>query len=132
MTNFVRPAMVVNVAARAVVRYGQPPSEGDRVNESEPPASPVVKAHRVSRMAGRDPHEDHRVATPLELLFDLTFVIAFGVAGSEFAHMLAAGHGGVGIVAFAFATFATCWAWINFTWFASAYDTDDWVYRVLT
>jgi low temperature requirement protein LtrA len=25
-----------------------------------------------------------------------------------------------------------CWAWINFTWFASAYDTDDWVYRVLT
>jgi low temperature requirement protein LtrA len=83
-------------------------------------------------MAGRDPHERHRVATPLELLFDLTFVIAFGVAGSEFAHMLTAGHGGAGIVAFMSATFATCWAWINFTWFASAYDTDDWVYRVLT
>ncbi|MDP9165853.1 MAG: low temperature requirement protein A [Actinomycetota bacterium] len=83
-------------------------------------------------MAGRDPHERHRVATPLELLFDLTFVIAFGVAGSEFAHALAAGHGGTGLTAFAFATFATCWAWINFTWFASAYDTDDWIYRVLT
>ncbi len=27
-----------------------------------------------------DPHESHRVATPLELLFDLTFVIAFGLA----------------------------------------------------
>jgi hypothetical protein len=26
-------------------------------------------------MSGRDPHEPHRVATPLELLFDLTFVI---------------------------------------------------------
>jgi low temperature requirement protein LtrA len=102
------------------------------MNESEPPASHVVRAHRVRRMAGRDPHERHRVATPLELLFDLTFVIAFGVAGSEFAHMLAAGHGGAGGVAFVFATFATCWAWINFTWFASAYDTDDWVYRVLT
>ena len=24
------------------------------------------------------------------------------------------------------------WAWINFTWFASAYDTDDWVYRLTT
>jgi len=24
-------------------------------------------------MAGRDPHEAHRAATPLELLFDLTF-----------------------------------------------------------
>ena len=36
-------------------------------------------------MSGRDPHESHRVATPLELLFDLTFVIAFGVAASQLA-----------------------------------------------
>lgn len=42
-------------------------------------------AHRVRAMSGRDPHERHRVATPLELLFDLTFVIAFGVAASEFS-----------------------------------------------
>ena len=28
--------------------------------------------------------------------------------------------------------FAVIWAWINFTWFASAYDTDDWVFRVVT
>ena len=105
------------------------------MNESEPPtpsAPTVVRAHHVRRMVGRDPHERHRVATPLELLFDLTFVIAFGVAASEFSHALAADHVGVGLTAFLFATFATCWAWINFTWFASAYDTDDWVYRVLT
>jgi low temperature requirement protein LtrA len=36
-------------------------------------------------MSGRDPHESHRAATPLELLFDLTFVIAFGVAASPAA-----------------------------------------------
>ena len=24
------------------------------------------------------------------------------------------------------------WAWINFSWFASAYDTDDWIYRLTT
>ena len=102
------------------------------MTQSEPPRTAVVRAHRVRPMAGRDPHERHRVATPLELLFDLTFVIAFGVAGAEFAHALAAGHGGTGLIAFVFATFATCWAWINFTWFASAYDTDDWIYRVLT
>jgi low temperature requirement protein LtrA len=83
-------------------------------------------------MAGRDPHERHRTATPLELLFDLTFVIAFGVAASELAHALAADHVGVGLTAFFLATFAICWAWINFTWFASAYDTDDWIYRILT
>ncbi len=28
--------------------------------------------------------------------------------------------------------FAIVWAWINYSWFASAYDTDDWLYRVLT
>ena len=34
-----------------------------------------VEVHRVRRMSGRDPDETHRAATPLELLFDLTFVI---------------------------------------------------------
>ena len=101
-------------------------------SSAAPQPPPGVAAHRVRPMAGRDPHEPHRVATPLELLFDLTFVIAFGVAAAQLAHMLAAGHVGIGLVAFLFATFAVCWAWINFTWFASAYDTDDWAYRVLT
>jgi low temperature requirement protein LtrA len=103
-------------------------------SESSERSAPAigVRAQRVRRMVGRDPHEQHRVATPLELLFDLTFVIAFGVSASELSHALATGRVGVGLIAFLFATFATCWAWINFTWFASAYDTDDWLYRVLT
>jgi low temperature requirement protein LtrA len=83
-------------------------------------------------MSGRDPHELHRVATPLELLFDLTFVVAFGIAANEFAHMLAENHVGAGLLAFSFAAFAIWWAWMNFTWFASAYDTDDWIYRLMT
>ncbi len=101
--------------------------------EHQPQPPPAAsRAHRLRRMAGRDPHEQHRVATTLELLFDLTFVIAFGIAASQFAHMLAEGHIAVGITAFLFSTFAVCLAWINFTWFASAYDTDDWIYRVMT
>jgi low temperature requirement protein LtrA len=88
--------------------------------------------HHKRRMGGRDPHEQHRVATPLELLFDLTFVIAFGVAASQFAHMLAEGHYGNALLGFVFTTFGICWAWINFSWFASAYDTDDWIYRLTT
>jgi low temperature requirement protein LtrA len=83
-------------------------------------------------MLGRDPAESHRAATPLELLFDLTFVIAFGVAGNELAHFLADDHLAAGIGGFMFAVFAISWAWINFSWFASAYDTDDWVFRLLT
>lgn len=88
--------------------------------------------HAFARMGGRDPHEKHRAATPLELFFDLTFVIAFGVAGSQFAHEIAEAHVLPGLIGFAFAMFAVIWAWINFTWFASAYDTDDWVFRVVT
>jgi low temperature requirement protein LtrA len=83
-------------------------------------------------MAGRDPHEAGRASTPLELLFDLTFVIAFGAASNQLAHALAEDHVREGVLAFLLATFAVTWAWINFTWFASAYDTDDWPFRLTT
>jgi low temperature requirement protein LtrA len=89
-------------------------------------------APRLPRMTGRDPQQSHRAATPLELLFDLTFVVAFGQAGDQLAHALADGHPASGVGAFVFAVAATCWAWINFSWFASAYDTDDWFYRLTT
>ena len=88
--------------------------------------------HAAVRMSGRDPHEDGRSATPLELLFDLTFVIAFGAAANELAHYLAAGHVATGAIGFVYAAFSVAWAWINFSWFASAYDTDDWVFRLIT
>lgn len=88
--------------------------------------------HRTRRMTGRSPDQAHRAATPLELLFDLAFVVAFGTASNELAHALVEDHVTAGIAGFAFATFAISWAWINFTWFASAYDTDDWFYRLTT
>ena len=28
--------------------------------------------------------------------------------------------------------FAIWWAWMNFTWFATSFDTDDWLYRIMT
>src|SRR6202163_2434345 len=91
-----------------------------------------VTRHDSQRMAGRDPRESHRTATPLELLFDLTFATSFGLAASEVASVLAQGHFIAGLVGFGFASFAICWAWINFSWFSSAYDTDDWVFRIVT
>ncbi|UZX05049.1 low temperature requirement protein A [Arthrobacter sp. CDRTa11] len=94
------------------------------------PSNPL--RHAMARMGGRDPHQAHRAATPLELFFDLTFVIAFGVAGSQFAHEIAEAHFAAGFLGFGFAMFSVIWAWINFTWFASAYDTDDWIFRVVT
>ena len=84
------------------------------MSDVNPQPHKVATAHRIRAMSGRDPYEEHRVATPLELLFDLTFVIGFGIAASEFAHMLAENHVGAGLLGFSFATFAVCWAWINF------------------
>lgn len=96
-------------------------------------ASPLPGfSHSLRRMTGRDPHEHGRAATPLELLYDLTFVVAIGVTGTEAAHYLAEGHVAVALGGFSFAIFAISWAWINFSWFASAYDTDDWAFRALT
>jgi low temperature requirement protein LtrA len=99
---------------------------------SPKPPSAEELHHHVTEMGGRDPHEENRTATPLELLFDLTFVIAFGLAASQLAHALAEAHYFAGLIGFGFACFAICWAWINFSWFASAYDTDDWIFRVVT
>lgn len=86
----------------------------------------------LSAMRGRDPGEAHRNATPLELLFDLCFVVAVSQAATQLHHAIGAGHLGSGVLAYAAIFFAIWWAWMNFTWFASAYDTDDVPYRLLT
>jgi len=91
-----------------------------------------IRRRRLLPMVGRDPHEHGRASTPLELLFDLTFVIAFGQAGNQLAHLLAEGHIGPAIGGFCFAMLAIVLAWINFSWFASAFDTDDWAFRLAT
>lgn len=87
---------------------------------------------RFPSMIRRNPHEPHRVSTPLELFFDLVFVVAVGVAGRTLLHNEAEGHFSVGLLGFAMAFFAIWWAWMNFTWFATSYGTDDWYYRILT
>jgi low temperature requirement protein LtrA len=83
-------------------------------------------------LAPRDPGQEHRSSTPLELLFDLCFVVAVGQAAARLHHSVGEGHTGHGLVGYATVFFAIWWAWMNFSWFASAYDQDDVLYRVLT
>ena len=91
-----------------------------------------MPAHARRRFTGRDPDEQHRAATPLELLYDLTIVVAFGTAADQLAHYVADDHISAGVGGFMFAAVAVSWAWLGYTWFASAYDTDDWVFRLAT
>jgi low temperature requirement protein LtrA len=84
------------------------------------------------RMGPRDRDEVNRSATPLELLFDLCFVVAVAQAADQLHYALVQGHIAEAVVGYGLAFFAIWWAWMNFTWFASAYDTDDVPYRLLT
>ncbi|WP_198165280.1 low temperature requirement protein A [Nocardia fusca] len=84
------------------------------------------------RMRGRSVDEPHRASTRLELLFDLSFVVAVAAIVSQLGHAIGAGHPLSGLLPFLQVFFAIWWAWMNFTWFASSYDTDDVPYRLLT
>ncbi|MEU7150651.1 low temperature requirement protein A [Streptomyces sp. NPDC045456] len=86
----------------------------------------------MARMTARGRSEAHRAATPLELFFDLCFVVAVAQAGRQLVHALAEGHPGHGVPGYLTLFFAIWWAWVNFSWFSSAYDTDDTLYRVVT
>ncbi|MFJ9410550.1 low temperature requirement protein A [Streptomyces sp. NPDC101393] len=83
-------------------------------------------------MRERPRTERHRAATPLELFFDLCFVVAIAQAGRQLVHDVAEGHPGHGVPGFLMIFFGIWWAWVNFTWFASAYDNDDALFRVIT
>lgn len=96
-----------------------------------PPSSRLPR-FRLTPMVPRNPHEPHRVASSLELFFDLVFVVAVSIAGQHLHHSIAEGHVLHGVESFAMVFLTIWWAWMNFTWFATSFDTDDWLYRVLT
>ena len=76
-------------------------------------------------MTARDPTEPERAATPLELFFDLVFIVAVASAVESLHRALVRGEVATSVLGFIVAFFALWWAWMNFTWFASAYDCDD-------
>ncbi|MGK3948840.1 low temperature requirement protein A [Microbacterium sp. K2] len=83
-------------------------------------------------MLPRDPAQPHRSASTLELFFDLVFVVAVSIASAQLHHALSHGDFVHGITSYLLVFFAVWWAWMNFTWFATSFDTDDWLYRVTT
>jgi len=88
--------------------------------------------NRIIRpLAPRLPDEPHRASTTLELLFDLVSVVAIASAAAGLHHAIIEAHVVDGIITYVLAFFAIWWAWMNFTWFASAYDNDDTAYRLV-
>lgn len=86
----------------------------------------------LPRMLPRDPAQTFRSSSPLELFFDLIFVVAVSLSSAQLHHAESEAHIGAGVLGYLMVFFGIWWAWMNFTWFASAFDTDDWFYRLLT
>ena len=84
----------------------------------------------IHSMSGRDIHEEHRVSTTLELFFDLIIVVAVAQASGGLHHLLLHGDYIIGIIRYLMAFWCVFLCWLNFSWFDSAYDTDDVPYRL--
>ncbi|MFN3910928.1 low temperature requirement protein A [Hyphomonas sp.] len=83
-------------------------------------------------LAQRDPNEAHRASTPLELFVDLASVIAIAAAAAGLHHGVAEGHAAESVLTFLLAFGGIWWAWMNYTWFASAYDDGGLVFKTAT
>jgi low temperature requirement protein LtrA len=101
-------------------------------NHSTPSGTSFITKQPIMKpMRARLKDEAHRVSTPLELFFDLVFVVAVALAAAGLHHGIIEHHISHAIVSYTMLFFAIWWAWMNFSWFASAYDVDDVPYRLL-
>ena len=80
----------------------------------------------------RDINEENRTATPLELFYDLIFVVAIAHVAAAFHHDVANNHIGHGVVSFIMVFMAIWWAWNQYTWFASSFDNNSVRFRLAT
>ncbi|MCZ9352841.1 low temperature requirement protein A [Streptomyces mutabilis] len=90
-----------------------------------PSACSAAPAHHrpLRRLTARGRDETHRGVSSLELFFDLCFIVAITQAGAQLVHAMVEGDTGEGILNYLMIFFAIWWAWMNFTWFASATTT---------
>jgi low temperature requirement protein LtrA len=87
--------------------------------------SPRPSPRRVLPVLLRDADEE-RHPSWLELFFDLCFVAAIAALGAGLHHH----PDGRGLLVFAGLFVPVWWAWMGYTWHASAFDNDDTVFRV--
>ena len=80
-------------------------------------------------LRSRDVGEHHRASTSLELVVDLAFVVAVAQAAASLHHGIGDGEVWRSVVGYLAVFFAVWWAWMNYTWFGSAFDSDDNLYR---
>ena len=91
----------------------------------------MIKTSRQP-LVGRDIDEENRSATPLELFYDLIFVVAIANVAAEFHHAYVNDHIAHGVASFVLVFIAIWWAWNQYTWFASSFDNTSVQFRLVT
>jgi low temperature requirement protein LtrA len=98
----------------------------DGVGNVRPVTTSPPIAHRGPWLRYREETSGGRRASWLELLFDLVFVVAV----AELAGRLHDDPTGSGALAFAGLAVPVVWAWMNVTFYADQFDTDDVPFRL--
>lgn len=80
----------------------------------------------------RNREESHRAATPLELFFDLCFVVSIAVLAAKLHYKFSDGEFASGITTYVALFVPIWWAWTSYSWFATAFDNGDLIFRLLT
>jgi low temperature requirement protein LtrA len=104
------------------------PRRSNPVNGS--PAAGVVARRRwvqPPRLRTAENPRGERHATPLELFFDLVFVVVV----DKLAELLADDPSAAGVLHFLLLFATVCVAWVGYTVYADRFDTDDLLHRVL-
>lgn len=85
----------------------------------------------INPLVARQKSEAHRSATPLELFYDLIYVVAIAFLAGELHHAITHWHH-VPHALFMYLWIFWCiwWPWNTYTFFASGYDTDDAQFRL--
>ncbi len=85
----------------------------------------------MNPIIARSKNEMHRAATPLELFYDLVYVVAIAFLAGELHHAITEVHHVThAILMYLWIFWCVWWPWNTYTFFASGYDTDDTQFRL--
>ena len=92
----------------------------------------IKKSILLNPLVARGHTKEHRASTPLELFYDLIYVVAIASLATQLHHALSLGHHNIyySIGMFFFVFWTIWWPWNAYTWFASGYDTNDAQFRL--
>jgi len=91
----------------------------------------VAHSVLINPVVARSKDEPHRTATPLELFYDLVYVVAIAFVAGELHHAITEWHHVPhAILMYLWIFWCVWWPWNTYTFFASGYDTDDTQFRL--